>query len=85
MAFELVETKPLKKYIKINIPATEESDNIVVKVKFFKVEDKVKVRFCKKQGDITAWYNIFSKMIGTVQSPNSTFLIPAETPVMNNA
>jgi len=66
MVFEVVETKPLKKYIKITIPGTEDSDNIIIKVKFFKVDEKVKVHFCKKQGDITTWYNIFSKMIGTV-------------------
>jgi len=66
MTFEVVETKPLKKYIKIEIPGNEDSDKIIIKVKFFKVEDKIKVHFCKKQGDITTWYNIFSKMIGTV-------------------
>lgn len=79
---------------KIAIPAIEEqndttekidvTEEIVIKVKFYKVEDKVKVRVCKKQGDMYQWYSVFSKMIGTVPNPNQNgcFLIPAETPVM---
>lgn len=45
----------------------EDSQDLVVKVKFFKLnsqenENRTRIKFIKKSGSLDRWYNIFSDM-----------------------
>ena len=55
-----IETNMEKRFIKLSIPAS----CIEVKIKFLQMpkEQKIRVRFLKKKGDLAAWYSVMSHM-----------------------
>lgn len=47
----------------LEMPEGSEAQNMVIKVKFFKIDDtKTRARFVRKSGDIQGWYATFEEM-----------------------
>jgi len=47
----------------LEMPEGSEAQNMVIKVKFFKIDDtKTRARFVRKSGDIQGWYATFKEM-----------------------
>lgn len=60
MQVEKVEGKCLK----VTVSGDENSEELVVKVKFFKLPEdgRTRVRFIRKRGDLSVWYSMFKDM-----------------------